>query len=280
MVTLSGANSTDAGGSISFYAWGQTCVPAVTLTNPDTVIAAFTGSASGRCGTPLTFPLTFADNVVHTFADTCVVNAVAANRPSVAFFSVWCKRERRDYGYSHRLQLDRSGWLHRILRMDMDSLTVSKPVDFNFRLTRLYFTACGDERWRMTDLSLTVTDNGGLQATGSCIVNVSWVNAPPVANAGPDQTVNAGAAVGLNGSVSSDSDYIITCSQWTQTAGTPVTLSNAAVANPTLTAPAGITTGTSLTFQLRVTDNGGLECQGHMYRQCHSRCACQSDAYI
>ena len=39
---------------------------------------------------------------------------------------------------------------------------------------------------------LTVTDNGGLQATDSCIVNITWVNLPPVADAGVDQTVDEG----------------------------------------------------------------------------------------
>ncbi|MBW2059721.1 MAG: hypothetical protein JRJ26_19720 [Deltaproteobacteria bacterium] len=31
---------------------------------------------------------------------------------------------------------------------------------------------------------LTVTDRGGLQGTDTCIVNVSWMNTPPTADAG------------------------------------------------------------------------------------------------
>jgi len=39
---------------------------------------------------------------------------------------------------------------------------------------------------------LTVADNGGLKSTDICIINVSWVNQPPTANAGPNQTVEEG----------------------------------------------------------------------------------------
>ena len=46
---------------------------------------------------------------------------------------------------------------------------------------------------------LTVTDSGGLKDTDTCIVNVVWVNTPPVADAGPDQEVNEGILVFLYG---------------------------------------------------------------------------------
>jgi len=39
---------------------------------------------------------------------------------------------------------------------------------------------------------LMVKDLGGLEARDSCIVNVVYVNQPPVANAGSDQSVNQG----------------------------------------------------------------------------------------
>ena len=97
---------------------------------------------------------------------------------------------------------------------------------------------------------LTVTDNGG--ATHSDTMAVT-VNAPPVANAGADQTVSAGAAVSLNGS-GSDADGSITSYAWTQTGGPAVALSGAASATISFTAPAA---AASLAFQLTVTDNRG-----------------------
>ncbi len=258
VVTLNGANSTDPGGTISFYNWEQTGGPAVTLTNPDTVRATFTAPAAGTGGTPLTFQLTIADNGGQTSTDTCVVNVTAANRPPVANAGAdQTVNEGIMVTLNGANSTDPDGTIRSYIwtRTAGPSVTLSSSTS-----AQPSFTApnVGTAAGASLTFQLTVTDNGGLQATDSCIVNVSWVNAPPVANAGPDQTVNAGDAVGLNGSGSSDSDNSIASYQWTQTAGTPVTLSNAAVANPTLTAPAGITTGTTLTFQLRVADNGGL----------------------
>ena len=40
---------------------------------------------------------------------------------------------------------------------------------------------------------LTVTDSGSLQSTDACLVNIAWDNRTPVADAGPDQTVQEGA---------------------------------------------------------------------------------------
>ena len=107
---------------------------------------------------------------------------------------------------------------------------------------------------------LTVTDDEGNSATDTVAITITGAinNLPPTANAGPDQAVKGGAAVTLDGSGSSDPDAgdSLTFS-WTQTAGTPVTLSGANTATPTFTAPNVTET---LTFQLTVADgNGGSD---------------------
>jgi LmbE family N-acetylglucosaminyl deacetylase len=80
------------------------------------------------------------------------------------------------------------------------------------------------------------------------------INLPPVANAGTDQTVAEGASVQLNGSGSSDPNNDPLSYQWTQTAGTPVVLSNPNAVNPGFVAPTGLTENAVLTFQLVVSD--------------------------
>lgn len=80
-------------------------------------------------------------------------------------------------------------------------------------------------------------------------------NAAPTADAGADQAnVDAYTTVTLTGS-GSDSDGTIANYAWSQTDGPAVTLTGTG-ANRTFRAPATID-GTTLTFQLTVTDNGG-----------------------
>lgn len=106
---------------------------------------------------------------------------------------------------------------------------------------------------------LTVTDNGDLQSSDFCVVNISWINEPPMADAGPDQTVEVEDVVTLDGSSSADLDDGIASYMWEQTAGPSVTLSDNFAVQPTLIAPDVGSEGDSLTFLLTVTDNGGLK---------------------
>lgn len=77
---------------------------------------------------------------------------------------------------------------------------------------------------------------------------------PPVANAGPDQTVAFGTLVTLDGTGSYDPDGDRLSFSWTQLSGTRVVLSGATTAAPTFTAPGA---DTILVFQLRVSDGLG-----------------------
>ena len=109
---------------------------------------------------------------------------------------------------------------------------------------------------------LTVTDSHGVTDIDAVVVRVTdspdsaaVSNLPPVANAGPDQTVTPGGEVALDGSGSLDPDSGDTLSYvWRQTVGPSVVLSSTTVANPTFTAPSSPTT---LRFRLTVTDSYG-----------------------
>jgi len=80
------------------------------------------------------------------------------------------------------------------------------------------------------------------------------VNQPPVANAGPNQSVAAATQFTLDGTGSQDTDGTIVEWRWTQTAGDTVTLNLEDPARPTATSPSK-TTAQRLTFQLVTVDD-------------------------
>ena len=65
-------------------------------------------------------------------------------------------------------------------------------------------------------VTLTVTDNHGLTDSDTAVVNVvaPQINQPPVANAGPDRTVNANRPVTFDGLASTDTDGTIVSFLW------------------------------------------------------------------
>ena len=77
-------------------------------------------------------------------------------------------------------------------------------------------------------------------------------NQAPTADAGPDQSVNSGDPVSLDGTGSSDPDGDPLTYSWSQTSGPSVTLTGANTATPSFTAP---TSPATLTFQLQICDN-------------------------
>lgn len=83
-------------------------------------------------------------------------------------------------------------------------------------------------------------------------------NQPPVANAGPDQSVAAATQFTLDGTGSQDIDGTIVEWRWTQTAGDTVILNLEDPARPTATSPSK-TTSQRLTFQLVTVDDEGAE---------------------
>ncbi|MBI3560332.1 MAG: PKD domain-containing protein [Gammaproteobacteria bacterium] len=80
-------------------------------------------------------------------------------------------------------------------------------------------------------------------------------NNPPLANAGPNQLVDAGSSVVLTGS-GTDSDGAIASFAWLQTAGPTLALTSTTTSLSGFTAPLP-TVDTVFTFQLTVTDNLG-----------------------
>lgn len=89
-------------------------------------------------------------------------------------------------------------------------------------------------------------------------VHITDVNHPPVAQAGPDQTVQEGSPVILDGTASYDPDIETLTYTWLQVFGPSVTLASSHTATPSFTAPSVGTGGAQVDFELIVTDPRGL----------------------
>jgi hypothetical protein len=118
---------------------------------------------------------------------------------------------------------------------------------------------------------LTVTGMSGLQATETTEVTVIGAIEPPEAEAGANQNAQLNeppedptdppplVEVTLNGNGSHDPFSGIAGYRWQQTAGRSVSLQTPNAATTTFLVPAATTAGEEMTFQLTVTNRGGLQ---------------------
>lgn len=100
-------------------------------------------------------------------------------------------------------------------------------------------------------------------ANTTIFVKLSWNNSPPVADAGPDQTVNEGELVALNGAGSSDSDGDILTYHWAVPSGVGWSLDNFESQTPTFTAPE-VSVNTVYTFSMNVNDGFANSLDDHV----------------
>ena len=127
---------------------------------------------------------------------------------------------------------------------------ISSPANLSTNITALQ---AGTYTFR-----LTASVSGSPVATDDVIINVAAppANKPPASNAGADISITLPTSTAsLTGTASSDPDGTISSYAWTQVSGPNTS---------TLASPAGSATGISglvqgvYVFQLKVTDNGGL----------------------
>ncbi len=249
-VNLDGTGSTDSDGTIASYAWAQTAGTGVTLTGANTATPSFTAPSVDAAGDTLTFELTVTDDDGDTNTDT--VDIQVDNDPSLTAAPTAVAGDDQVVSAGDTVVLngtfssDSDGTITAYQWTQTSGPAVTLT---NASTSVASFTAPAAPATLVFELE--VTDNDAATGTDSITVRV---NAPPTANAGADQTVAEASTVTLDGTGSSDSDGTIAAYQWTQSGGTPVTITNSTTSIATFTAPAGPAT---LTFQLEVTDNDG-----------------------
>ncbi|MFI5153911.1 MAG: PKD domain-containing protein, partial [Chitinophagales bacterium] len=247
--TLDGSKSYDPDGSITNYAWTQVSGPGTaTITNAAAASTAVNGLVQGT----YIFKLTVTDNqgATGTANDTVIVNP--PNKPPVA-----------NAGGNQTIQLpvnsvslngsnsiDSDGTIAAYQWSQVSGPSGSTIVSSNAATTSINGLAQGTYIFK-----LQVTDNGGATGSAYDTITVLAANKPPVAVAGPKQTITLPVnSLTLNGSSSFDPDGTITSYSWTQISGPGgPAISNPASATTTVT----FTTKGNYVFKLTVTDNQG-----------------------
>lgn len=279
-VTLAGAGSDpDAGDSLT-YTWVQIGTPSVALANANTATATFT-APSVQSSTILTFQLTVRDRAGATATDTCAVTVSASGDSNG--------------GTTGSPPIADAGLDIEVLPGTLNNLSGFYSSDSDDGIAAYSWTQTGGPAVTLSSptvsdpvfhapaspatlsFTLRVTDKSGQWSEDTCNVVVlsatgsgttpapnptptpppSSVNQPPVANAGPDQSVRSGSTARLSGAASMDPDDGIASYRWTQTSGTSVRLSGASTASASFTAPR-VSRSTTLNFRLTVKDRGGL----------------------
>ncbi len=255
-VTLSGSNSHPVN-NIESMQWTQIEGPDVTLSDPTAMQPTFESSEIGADIASLVFELTVTNFNGQTSRDTAIVNVTRANRPPTANAGGNQAVYEGDFvRLNGALSNDpddgiRSYFWNQIRgpRVTLSNPSARRPT-FNAPETGLDGASLV--------FQLTVSDFDGLQAQDTTIVNVSWVNDPPIANAGQNQAAQSGETVLLDASRSQDNDDGIRSYRWVQTQGFPVTLSRPNSMRPSFSIPPENDSNSPLRFRVTVTDNGGL----------------------
>ena len=244
LVTLDGSNSGDPNDDVLSYQWLQTSGTVVALSSltdatPNFLAPNTDGSYS--------FSLVVSDGEFSSLADEVIITVAAANQPPVAAAGA----DQTVDGLS-LVTLDGRGsqdpdgdalsyqWQQTSgTAMTLSSLTEAQPS----------FTAPNvNENY---SFSLVVSDGEFSSLVDEVSISVSEINELPLANAGPDQTVEGLATVTLDGTASADPEGAVLAYTWLQTSGPDIVLSAYDNESPTFVAfaEAGI-----VSFSLLVND--------------------------
>jgi hypothetical protein len=246
-VTLTGSG-TDSDGVIVSYLWTKVSGPSTfTIVSPTLSTTVINNLVAGT----YIFQLLVTDNQGATNAATATVtvNAAPINQPPTS-----------NAGNDQTIQLPTSSVTLTGSGTDGDGSIVGY-LWTKISGTGGTITTPTSTTTTVTGLSvgtyvfnLRVTDNGGLTANDTVVITVLAANnIPPIASAGPDQTIQLPTTLILNGS-GSDSDGTISTYLWTRVSGPNTPTIN--TANTAATSVTDLAEGTYV-FRMTVTDNNG-----------------------
>ena len=246
-VTLSGSGTDEDTDDTLTYRWSQTSGTTVTLSSTTATAPTFT-APTVTTSTTLVFTLTVSDGT-DSATDTVTITVVPAGTP-IAEAGADQSVKAGDTVTLSGSGSDPNGdaltyaWSH-TSGTPAVTLTGANSASASFTAPKVS---------AITDLVFTLTvSDGTLSATDTVTITVT-PNRAPRADAGPDQSVNVGDTVTLDGTGSSDPDGDSLTYSWSHTTGTPkVSLTGATTASPTFTWPL-LTVNSSFVFTLTVSD--------------------------
>lgn len=242
-VVLSGSG-TDLDGTVTTYAWIKVSGPSATLTNDNTAALTLTALVQGT----YLFRLTVTDDDGDTDTDdaTVIVNPAAANQLPTSNAGI----DRALVLPTNSVNLTGSGSdpdgsisTYAWTKQSGPAATLTNSNTSTLQLTGL---VAGTYVFR-----LTVTDNSGATAFDEATVTVTAANQAPVANAGPDKSIQLPTTSTTLPGSGSDVDGSISSYLWSKVSGPSATLTNTTTNTLSLS---GLVQG-SYVFRLTVTDN-------------------------